>query len=571
MGDYPWRVQLLYATCLCLALLLFFLPLPTGWVVIGCVLTLLVSGYKGWRTLRYTKQIRHVSPYLDALEQQLETLPERLRRRLPVILVTGNATAGYFAEQQNQHVVVTGKSIWIAVPDVSELSLTADALSGRWPEMAGRIGVLFTLMPEHFDSQASLTGYLQTFRQSWADASKTCGYTLPGYLAVNAKLGEQTNVPQWFWWNEQGSGIRLLDDCQTSLMSWSHQGDEKQRCQRQHLTVVLETLQQWLDKHVIQVLSDTQQPVPQWIPGAVACLNVNHSGVSDNCWRSYLRDITTLSLPVTLAPAQTMSLPERLVEQMPVYCPMSGKKRAICHALIFSALFAAIAMAASAYNNSRLLQNISGDLQAYNRIPMNSYDDKLDSLNVLKVDRALLDKYYRQGEPARLGVGLYMGSRLIAPLDIAIKSYQPPPPPPPPPPPVEEAPKVVRLDSMSLFDTGKSALKTGSTKVLVDALINIKAKPGWLILVSGHTDITGDPQRNQLLSLARAESVRDWMIETSDIDKTCFAIQGYGATQPIADNTTAEGRAANRRVEISLVPEASACQSVQQQQTLQQN
>ncbi|MCD1127730.1 hypothetical protein LPW36_17395 [Jinshanibacter sp. LJY008] len=57
MGDYPWRVQLLYATCLCLALLLFFLPLPIGWVVIGCVLTLLVSGYKGWRTLRYTRQV----------------------------------------------------------------------------------------------------------------------------------------------------------------------------------------------------------------------------------------------------------------------------------------------------------------------------------------------------------------------------------------------------------------------------------------------------------------------------------------------------------------------------------
>lgn len=56
-------------------------------------------------------------------------------------------------------------------------------------------------------------------------------------------------------------------------------------------------------------------------------------------------------------------------------------------------------------------------------------------------------------------------------------------------------------------------LKTSVTKVLVDALLNIKAKPGWLIRVSGYTDNTGNPEQNQKLSLKRAESVRDWMIQ----------------------------------------------------------
>lgn len=52
--------------------------------------------------------------------------------------------------------------------------------------------------------------------------------------------------------------------------------------------------------------------------------------------------------------------------------------------------------------------------------------------------------------------------------------------------------QTVRLDSMSLFDVGQARLKDGSTKVLVDALVNIRAKPGWLILVAGYTDATGD-------------------------------------------------------------------------------
>lgn len=111
------------------------------------------------------------------------------------------------------------------------------------------------------------------------------------------------------------------------------------------------------------------------------------------------------------------------------------------------------------------------------------------------------------------------------------------------------------------FATGVR-LKDGSTKVLVDALVNIRAKPGWLILVAGYTDTTGDEKSNQQLSLRRAEAVRNWMLQTSDIPATCFAVQGLGESQPAATNDTPQGRAVNRRVEISLVPRSDACQDV---------
>ncbi|MBP5074791.1 OmpA family protein [Pseudomonas chlororaphis] len=118
---------------------------------------------------------------------------------------------------------------------------------------------------------------------------------------------------------------------------------------------------------------------------------------------------------------------------------------------------------------------------------------------------------------------------------------------------------TVHLDSLSLFDVGSSELKPSSSKVLVNALVNIKAQPGWLIVIVGHTDTTGDAQQNLQLSYARASAVRDWMQRMGDIPDSCFSVQGMAGRQPIASNETATGRVANRRVDIQLVPQAGVC------------
>jgi outer membrane protein OmpA-like peptidoglycan-associated protein len=81
----------------------------------------------------------------------------------------------------------------------------------------------------------------------------------------------------------------------------------------------------------------------------------------------------------------------------------------------------------------------------------------------------------------------------------------------------------------------------------------MSAYPSTLIDVYGHTDPTGGDQINIPLSQRRAESVANYLTARG-VNRTRIATQGFGSSQPIADNSTEAGRQQNRRVEIRIVP-----------------
>jgi len=73
-----------------------------------------------------------------------------------------------------------------------------------------------------------------------------------------------------------------------------------------------------------------------------------------------------------------------------------------------------------------------------------------------------------------------------------------------------------------------------------------------VIEISGHTDDVGDDALNLELSQKRAESVRNYLIKNG-IASNRVTAKGYGETQPIADNSTPEGKAKNRRTEVKIL------------------
>jgi len=100
-----------------------------------------------------------------------------------------------------------------------------------------------------------------------------------------------------------------------------------------------------------------------------------------------------------------------------------------------------------------------------------------------------------------------------------------------------------------LFATGKADLNTDA-KIALAKLTGIVLNYSSLKLaIGGYTDSTGSPDFNMRLSQARADSVLDFLA-TEGLDSTVLSAQGYGLDDPVADNSTTQGRQKNRRVEI---------------------
>jgi outer membrane protein OmpA-like peptidoglycan-associated protein len=107
---------------------------------------------------------------------------------------------------------------------------------------------------------------------------------------------------------------------------------------------------------------------------------------------------------------------------------------------------------------------------------------------------------------------------------------------------------IVNLSDV-LFDTGKSTLRPMAREKLAKISGIVLAYPDLRLAIEGNTDSVGSDAMNQQLSESRANSVRDFLA-TENIPSASMTSQGFGKTQPVASNDTAEGRQQNRRVEL---------------------
>jgi outer membrane protein OmpA-like peptidoglycan-associated protein len=106
-----------------------------------------------------------------------------------------------------------------------------------------------------------------------------------------------------------------------------------------------------------------------------------------------------------------------------------------------------------------------------------------------------------------------------------------------------------------VFETGTVLLKTPESFIQLDnagrafkKALEAGKNTAWVIAVAGHTDNVGAPQSNLKLSNERAEAIRQYLLQTYALPPNVVIAKGYGDTQPIASNDTAEGRERNRRV-----------------------
>jgi outer membrane protein OmpA-like peptidoglycan-associated protein len=115
---------------------------------------------------------------------------------------------------------------------------------------------------------------------------------------------------------------------------------------------------------------------------------------------------------------------------------------------------------------------------------------------------------------------------------------------------------VITLQGEVLFQTGKWDLKPGAMAKLDQIAEALRGKEQPMT-VYGHTDNVGAHDMNMDLSQRRADSVRDYLVSRG-IPQDLIKAEGKGPDVPISDNTSLEGRAANRRVEIVVQPKKSS-------------
>jgi outer membrane protein OmpA-like peptidoglycan-associated protein len=121
---------------------------------------------------------------------------------------------------------------------------------------------------------------------------------------------------------------------------------------------------------------------------------------------------------------------------------------------------------------------------------------------------------------------------------------------------------IVNLSDV-LFDTGSANLKTGTREKLAKVAGILLSHPGLKIQVEGHTDSVGEAGYNQHLSENRAGSVRTYLVDQG-IAHDAVGTTGFGETNPVASNTTAEGRQQNRRVELIVSGDSISATAIAQ-------
>jgi len=118
--------------------------------------------------------------------------------------------------------------------------------------------------------------------------------------------------------------------------------------------------------------------------------------------------------------------------------------------------------------------------------------------------------------------------------------------------------RVLELSGEVRFQPGQAILLMGSHAIIAVAASTLRANPQLArVRVEGHTDNEGDPATNLALSRQRAEVVVGFLVQAGVAPERLVA-QGYGDTNPIADNSTADGRARNRRVIFTILDRAGA-------------
>lgn len=480
-----------------------------------------------------------------------------------LILVCGDSTL-FFADKPSLHVTHCGGYLNTPTPD--EFNETIKWIAATEPLKLRHLSVMFCLAPEYHADEDGLRAALCQWRTCFFDTHHETNAALPIMLCVCVdpplKHPSSTN-PQFAntWFVNDGfvdsskSDIKVYRAKRAHIKFTAWQKEQGNNAEIFTQTLWLNRLFGWIDSVVMNELQPVQSGLPFTPLSAVAIHFASLNAVENNIWQCAICQNTTLYRRETEFHSAALPFPDLV---LPLILPRRqwtpNQKRSLKSAgMVVVAL--TIMMQISSCHNGQLIRDFADDIQKYQKLRPEPVKAKLYAQNRLIYNEELLNRYQRYGVPFHLGFGLYQGRSLYMPLQRAINNWTAPPVfySPTKPDPYPDCQRIFRFPNVSIFKAGESRINAAALPALQKALLKIRYESCGKIQITGHTDSSGDKRENRQLSLKRAEAVRDWMIINSNFPRNSFIVQGMGASQSLKYNDTAEGRAANRRIEIDLV------------------
>lgn len=480
-----------------------------------------------------------------------------------IIIICGQSQS-LFQKQQTYRETHKGRYLYAHSPD--DLLQLIQTFIKSVPSQLNQLSLLYVLIPEQISDLNNLTQEILNWHRAFNQCNKAIRIKLPIWITIYINppmiepyINKIIEIPcLTYSVIEQKFFIKTQNTIQ-SLAIWLAQNNYKTEHQFA-ITLWLNQLIDWIKQEFSPQLMTSLLNSPNLTPSHWAIQFATVHPMANSIWEQFIYRKTALSAQPSLKinEQKLLPLPDTLINKNNLNENVSKTELKFGIIGIVSFVFILSLFVASYYHNKQLIYRIGNHINQFNTISVTNLGSKNNAYQQLKLDAELLSYWQRKSPPFNYLLGFYQGNTILPYLQTLLRSPLPIHPPTKIIKP-EQAQQVI-LNSLSLFNSGQYQLRKDATKVLTDMLINIKAKSGWLIVISGHTDNTGDPKFNQQLSLKRAESVRNWIVKTTDISSSCFKIQGFGQYHPIADNLTLDGRARNRRVEIQLIPQANACQ-----------
>ncbi|WP_454725009.1 MULTISPECIES: DotU family type IV/VI secretion system protein [Cupriavidus] len=480
-------------------------------------------------------------------------------RELPVVLVIGPYAGALFAREASRAMLRRDdRAVWLRVDTPGQLAETmarVKASRGRFPDAA-----LIPVLPEG-DDEATLRHEFAQWQHALESALCHPGCVLPSYLAVYACLGPlagEPREPRWFGDPlDFGAPAKVatvhVRECLRGLRGQLEQAPPHGSAARGALGLAVF---EWLDAAaLLSSLSSLANAAPLALQG-VLLADLARTPTRPGAWSRWLVGRTGMQPRLTAPASGPLPVPVPVGLPLPaapptLLAPMSAMvaatmPEAACEAppmqafhAVLTPLPAAAPPATPPDRHARRWPHRRPVLLAATALAFGlGIAAWANHQAILRVFPGLLAHWQADGED---------GDGAPAALMLDGRAFRLPSRP------------AVRIDSLSLFDSGKAAFAPGAAqRDLQDVLDLIRANPGQRVLIAGHADGEGSAQANFVLSEARARAIRDWFVAHGPLPVTRFAIQGYGDTRPVADNGSAAGRAQNRRVDIFLIPESAA-------------